>query len=153
MKRPLFAAFAIATLLAVMTGPAWAVQPKPGIFTGGIPGAPAAGEGFFRVKNTPNGYAIVAISSAAPLITVPSDWVCNEGHQAYIPLKKLVVKANGSFSWKGTVPIGPGSPAPTDRTLTFKGSFDSRTEATGTTRIVGDGCNSGTDAWTMTLER
>ena len=94
----------------------------------------------------------MAISSAAPLITVPSDMVCNEDHQAYIPLNKLVVKPNGSFSWKGTVAIGPGSPAPTDRTLTFKGSFDTRRKATGTTRIVGDGCNSGADAWTMTLE-
>jgi hypothetical protein len=152
MKRLLFVAFAIATLLAAMTGPAWAVQPKPGIYTGGIPGAPAAGDGFFRVKSTPNGYAIVAISSAAPLITVPSDMMCNEDQQAYIPLKKLVVKANGSFSWKGTVAIGPGSPAPTDRTLTFKGSFDTRRKATGTTRIVGGGCNSGADAWTMKLE-
>lgn len=90
----------------------------------------------------------VAISSASPEITVPSDMVCNEDHQAYIPLKKLVVKANGSFSWAGTVPIGPGQ---TDRTLTVKGSFETRRKATGTTRIVGDGCNGGTDAWTMTL--
>ncbi len=150
MKRLVFVAFAVATLLAVMTGPAWAVQPRPGIYTGSIPGAPAEGEGFFRVKSTPSGFAIVHISSAAPLIVVPSDMTCNPENQAYIPLNKLPVKANGSFSWTGAVAIGPGQ---VDRTLTFKGSFETRRRATGTTRIAGGGCNSGADAWTMTQER
>ncbi|MEP7225396.1 MAG: hypothetical protein ABI783_10610, partial [Actinomycetota bacterium] len=68
----------------------------------------------------------------------------------YLPVTKLVVKASGAFSWQGVIPtIGPGS---TDVTVTFKGSFTTRRKAEGTTKVVGDGCTSGVDAWSMLLE-
>jgi hypothetical protein len=136
-------------LLVVLPGSAWAVQPRTGVFHGGIAGIDAGGDGWFKVKSTASGYKLVAVSTMIPEIVAPTDLECNVG-AAYLPVNGIPVKAGGAFTWQGLVPtIGPSS---TDVTVTFKGSFVTRRKATGTTRVVGDGCNSGAEPWTMTFE-
>ncbi len=150
MKRLLATPLALAAaLLLLFPLSASAALPRAGVFHGGIAGVESGGDGWFRAKHTTNGWRLVGPGGAIPQVVAPTDLVCNVG-AAYLPVTKLRVRADGSFSWQGLIPtIGPDS---SDVTVTFRGSFVTRRKATGTTKVVGDGCNSGVDDWTMLLE-
>jgi hypothetical protein len=148
MRRTLFVILATLALVALLVGPAWAAKPNIGKYTGVVPGAPDGYDGWVRVKETAiGGRVLAAWGGALPGIVAPSDGTCNYS-AAYLTPPKIPVK-QGVFEYRGVEVIGPDA---SERTVIFKGTFVTRTKATGTTRIKGDGCDSGTDAWTMKLE-
>ena len=160
MHRKLIAT-ATVVLAAALLVPALglAAKPKmPGLYSGQT--AQSAGEASFGV----NAYG--------PIFSAVFYFGCKDDAAAGRITKdirkldddpSIKIKADGSFSWSGTVrswrtsrSIGPLWFVSTPKTpgavtkLSFKGKFVSRTKAVGTFRAIAGGCDTGTVPFTAT---
>ncbi len=143
--------------LGLLPTTAWAVVPANGVYQGVIDGSFAPGghnerEGYFRVRGTADAKKIVIPGTftcgdstcEVPAILPPTSPPCNSTN-AYLEATRIHV-VDGAFSYTGTADIGPSGSSVNIR---FKGTWTTRTEVTGFTRIWTDSCDTGKARWTM----
>ena len=145
---------AAVTVLAIPAAIAQAA-PSAGVYHGVVNGSTAPppchgneGEGFFRLKAgdvvPANDFTFCGSPAYQAKILAPSSFTCNDLN-ATVSTPSIPVQG-GSFKYKGQEPVGNHGAA--NRTVIFKGTWDTNSKVTGTTRIKGGGCDH-TDKWTM----
>ena len=160
MHRKLIAT-AVVVLTAALLVPALGLAAKPK--TPGLYGGTTGQE---------RGEAFVGVNAFGPIFSVVFYFGCKDEASAGRITKdirkladspSLKVKADGSFSWSGTVRtwrtsrgigplwyVKPPSSLGAETKLSFKARFVSRTKAVGTFRAIAPGCDSGTVPFTVT---
>jgi hypothetical protein len=137
------------SLVAAATSSA-AVVPRAGDYQGTVNGTPVnhghnEGEGYFTVKVINGARKIVPYGPLAKILA-PSYFKCHQLN-ASIEAPKIPVVA-GAFSYSGVAPIAISGQTRVNRHIIFKGHWTSPNQLSGTTRVIGPGCDK-TVKWKM----